>query len=90
MKMAQKADKTSTGIIKISNRNMRLNDPFIDRRSGEDRRRTYDIDFFSNGGREKRSGKERRQQGERRKYWARVSKWSSVEIDKKHTNYQGA
>ena len=79
--MALKIDKTSGGTIKISNRNMRLNDPFIDRRSGEDRRYTYDIDFFFKGGRERRSGKERRQQGERRKHWARVSKWSSVKTD---------
>jgi hypothetical protein len=56
----------------------RRRDPYLDRRSGEDRRQVYDADYFQNGGLERRSGKERRQQNERRKDCTRVSKWSSV------------
>jgi hypothetical protein len=56
----------------------RINDPYVDRRSGEDRRQVYDADYFLNGGNERRSGKERRQQYERRKNYIRVSKWSSI------------
>jgi hypothetical protein len=49
-----------------------------DRRSGEDRRRSYSLDYLSNGGVERRSWKERRSQVERRVDWMRVSKWVSV------------
>ena len=56
----------------------RISDPYIDRRSGEDRRQVYDADYFQNGGKERRSGKERRQQKERRKSYIRVSEWSSI------------
>ncbi len=56
----------------------RISDPYIDRRSGEDRRQVYDADYFQNGGLERRSGKERRQHSERRKNCIRVSEWSSV------------
>ena len=56
----------------------RKRDPFIDRRSGEDRRRAYNLDYFPSGGIERRSGKERRRQDERRDGCIRVSTWSSV------------
>lgn len=49
-----------------------------DRRSGEDRRREHNLDYFSNGGVERRSWQERRSQVERRWGWLRVTKWSSV------------
>ena len=39
---------------------------FIDRRSGEDRRKTYSLDYFENDGKENRVKEERRKQGERR------------------------
>ena len=55
----------------------RIRDPYLDRRSGDDRRQVYDADYFQNGGEERRSGKERRQ-SERRKNCIRVSKWSSI------------
>jgi hypothetical protein len=45
----------------------RIRDPYVDRRSGEDRRQVYDADYFLIGGLERRSGKERRQHYERRK-----------------------
>ena len=56
--------------------------PF-DRRSGEDKRLRYNLDYFTNGGKERRKGKERRQSGERRRGWARVYKWCSVFLGKK-------
>ncbi len=39
---------------------------FVDRRSGEDRRKTYSLDYFENDGKEKRVKEEQRKQGERR------------------------
>ena len=62
---------------KIS-KDARKSDPYVDRRSGEDRRQVYDADYFQTGGKERRSGKERRQPHERRKGYTRVSDWSSV------------
>jgi len=38
----------------------------IDRRSGDDRRKSYSLDYFENEGKERRIKEERRQQGERR------------------------
>lgn len=55
----------------------------FDRRSGEDKRLRYNLDYFTDGGRERRNGKERRQSGERRRGWARVYKWCSVFLGKK-------
>jgi len=67
---------------KIS-KDARISDPYVDRRSGEDRRQVYDADYFQNGGLERRSGKERRQPHERRKDCTRVSEWSSINsVDK--------
>ena len=57
---------------------VRKSDPYVDRRSGEDRRQVYDADYFQNGGVERRRGKERRQHYERRKDCIRVSEWSSI------------
>ena len=56
----------------------RKSDPFLDRRGPDDRRKTYDIDYFSEGGSERREGEERRDIKERRKDCIKVSKWSSV------------
>ena len=50
----------------------------MDRRSGDDRRKAYDLDYFLNGGVERRDWKERRSNAERRTGWTRVSKWASV------------
>jgi hypothetical protein len=55
----------------------------IDRRSGEDKRKLYNLDYFTDGGEERRRGRERRQCGERRSTWARVYKWCSVFLGKK-------
>lgn len=51
---------------------------FVDRRSGEDRRDVYSLDYFSDGGEERRSGSDRRQGTERRSDCVKVSKWTSV------------
>jgi hypothetical protein len=56
----------------------RVGDPYVDRRSGEDRRQVYDSGYWESGGIERRSAKDPRQQKERRDGWVNVSKWSSV------------
>lgn len=56
----------------------RVSDPYIDRRSGEERRLVYDADYFQDGGTERRKNKDRRQLGERRDSCIRVNRWSSV------------
>ena len=63
----------------------RIADPFLDRRSGDDRRETYELEYFTQGGIERRSGGESRQKGERRVHCVNVSEWSSVCPDKKST-----
>lgn len=50
----------------------------FDRRSGEDRRKIYDLVYGRLEGIEKRSGKERRCGIERRKDWVKQTGWSSV------------
>ena len=63
---------------RIRSKKDRYRDPFIDRRSGEDRRLAYDLDYFQDSGVERRSGSERRLPEERRDDCTRVSTWSSV------------
>ncbi len=50
----------------------------IDRRSGEDNRRSYNLDYFFGGGVERRRRRERRRLEERRRNWVRVNRWCSV------------
>ena len=52
----------------------------IDRRSGVDRRKVHNLDYFLGGGVERRSWKERRQQEERRADWMRIGEWNSVYV----------
>jgi hypothetical protein len=66
---------------KLKSKNARVTDPYLDRRSGDDRRQVYDSDYFINGGVDRRTGKDRRQKGERRDGYIRVSDWSSVRVD---------
>ena len=56
----------------------RIADPYVDRRSGEDRRQVYDFDYWEGRGKERRISKDRRQQKERRNRCVNVSEWSSV------------
>ena len=64
-------------------KNRRNGDPNLDRRSGEDRRTVHDLDFFDQGGIERRSGAESRKKGGRRLQGANVSKSSSVGLKTK-------
>jgi hypothetical protein len=50
----------------------------LDRRSGEDRRKVYSLNYFMKGGKERRKSNERRNQGERRSGWMRIDKWYSI------------
>lgn len=59
-------------------KDIRTNDPFMDRRSGEDRREAYDLDYFQSEGVERRTGVERRKTEDRRNSCIRVSKWTSI------------
>ena len=43
----------------------------IDRRSGADRRRVFNVDYWLSGGLERRRWRERRSEFERRAEWAR-------------------
>ena len=61
----------------------RIADPYVDRRSGEDRRKVYDSDYWESGGIERRRAKDRRQQKERRSSCVSVSQWSSDCINDK-------
>jgi hypothetical protein len=56
----------------------RKRDPFLDRRSGEDRRQVHNLDYFLNGGIERRKDNERRAKDERRQGCSRISQWSSI------------
>ncbi len=62
----------------IELKEIRKTDPFLDRRSGDDRREAYDLDYFREGGKERREKNERRQPLERRDGCIRVSEWSSI------------
>jgi hypothetical protein len=53
----------------------------IDRRSGADRRKAHKLEYFLQGGVERRSFKERRSTEERRSGWIRVSDWCSVRAE---------
>ena len=57
---------------------------FFDRRSGQDRRNSYNLDYFVDGGAERRnnSGEERRADDkDRRKSWIKISPWSSLHLE---------
>jgi hypothetical protein len=54
----------------------------IDRRECEDMRESHSLDYFEEGGQERREHLERRKLGERRSDWIRVSQWRSVFIGK--------
>jgi hypothetical protein len=45
-------------------------------------RMAHDLDYFENGGSERRKHLERRKLGERRSEWIRVSRWRSVFVGK--------
>ena len=59
-------------------KNKRKKDPYVDRRSGEDRRVGYDLDYFQEDGTERRKNKERRGKVDRREDYIPVSDWTSI------------
>jgi len=64
------------------NKRKRQGDPYLDRRSGEDRRRVYSIDYFLKGNLDRRRLGERRGRSERRQDCIRIDQWSSICPDK--------
>jgi hypothetical protein len=56
----------------------RIGDPFLERRSGDDRREAYDLDYFEQANVERRKIAERREGNDRRAQCVMVSQWSSV------------
>jgi hypothetical protein len=59
----------------------------IDRRGSEDMREVHSLDYFMDGGGERRKFAERRRSEERRSDWVCVSKWCSVYVGKRKTRY---
>lgn len=57
---------------------VRRTDPYLDRRSGDDRRELYSFSYFDAGGRERRGYAERRDVTERRFGYVRIGPWTSV------------
>lgn len=57
-----------------------MNRSGFDRRAEEERRDVYDLNYFENGGAERRRIAERRRNNEMRTGWQRVSQWSSVPV----------
>jgi hypothetical protein len=54
----------------------------VGRRRLDNRRRVYSLDYFSQGGIERRKALDRRNRNhDRRKGWVRISDWNSVYID---------
>jgi hypothetical protein len=64
-------------------KNRRIGDPFLERRSGDDRREAYDLDYFEQENVERRKIAERRHGNDRRAQCVKVSQWSSVCPDTK-------
>ena len=60
---------------------------FRDRRSGEDRRMLHCLEYFKDGGIDRRSSLERRDNTERRTDCVRVSEWSSACPDYEDEEY---
>ena len=60
---------------------MHNRDSFVDRRSGTDRRKLYDLQYFMDDDfTERRIAPERRGLGERRTDWIQIGKWYSVSV----------
>jgi len=58
-----------------------------DRRASEDMREVHSLDYFMDGGGERRKFTERRRSDERRSGWFRASKWCSVVVGKRKMRY---
>jgi len=78
----------TAGKIAGTFREMRQRDPFMDRRTGEDRRKVYSLEYFQAGYPDRRKRHERRSNVERRAGCVRISNWSSVCPDYEDDDYQ--
>jgi hypothetical protein len=70
-------------------RQKRTSDPYLDRRSGEDRREVHLLEYFLKGNPDRRHSRERRLNEERRKGYIRINEWSSVCPDAKEIDHNG-
>lgn len=70
-----------------SGREYRRSDPFLDRRSGEDRRKVHSLAYFQAGNPDRRKREERRSGVERRGDCIPVTRWSSVCPDYEDEEY---
>ena len=70
--------KTASPEELFDSEDLRSGDPYLDRRTGEDRRVKYSLTYFSDGGKERRGHGERRKRLERRKGYIRITSWTSV------------
>jgi hypothetical protein len=76
--------KYSHKIINIGKKDIIRARSLLERRSGEDRRAAYDLNYFNQDGSERRKNKERRVNTEKRKGWLRISKWGSIFVGNKN------
>ena len=65
-------------VAKRYSKKNRTGDPYMDRRSGDDRRQVYNSNYFAEDGKERRNHKERRQEKERRSDCIPTGEWTSV------------
>lgn len=81
-------NKTGAGEDKDSLRGLKKRSA-IDRRTGDDRRQVYNMDYFQAFGIERRLNVEGRRNNleESRKNWVRVTRWSSVYVKSKALYY---
>jgi hypothetical protein len=62
---------------------------FFDRRSGQDRRKAYNIDYFLEGGLERRNsanGDRRNRPQDRRRDWIKINRWSSLHVEENNAD----
>lgn len=62
----------------LEDKKLRQHDTYLDRRSGDDRREKHSLNYFDDGGPERRTHIERRDIGERRAGYTRIGPWTSV------------
>lgn len=67
---------------------LRRCDPFMDRRSGDDRRKIYSLAYFQEGRVDRRQGGERRSGNERRSECIQLTAWTSVCPDYNDEEYR--
>ena len=60
----------------------RIDRDLVERRSGKDRRRIFQLERFFFKGEDRRTSGDRREIKERRTGWIRISKWSSAPLSK--------